>query len=106
MPVRGSTHARVQKRAINLDRGGTPVGCANIMPCDRDGYELYKIIQHEHARSIPCDHELARHATFIFCSERCKQYFLACSGPMAHDTAARNRGRIAGMLPPGYRASL
>lgn len=102
MSVRGTTHARVQKRIINNDRGGTYVCCA-WDECDNDGFELYKVRMHEHAQSVGCDSSLAKHITYVFCTERHKQYFLACTGAMAHDTQARNRGRIAGMLPPGMK---
>lgn len=105
MSVRGSTKARVQKRVINHDRGGTFVMCA-WDTCDRDGYQLYGLRQHEHARNIPCDSSLAKHITFVFCSDRHKQFWLNATGPNAHESAARNNGRIYGMLPAGYRASL
>lgn len=105
MSVRGTTHAIVQKKVINHDRGGTFLVCF-WSDCDRDGLALYEVRNHEHARNIPCDHPLARHCNYAFCSERHKQYHLASSGSMAHDTAARNQGRIAGMLPPGMKTSL
>lgn len=105
MGVRGTTHAILQKRVINHDRGGTFVQCA-WSDCYKDGFESHKITQHAHARTIPCDSSLATHVSFVFCTERHRQYWLACSGEQAHDTEARNNGRISGMLPPGYRNSL
>lgn len=95
-------HAQLQRKVINHDRGGTKVACA-WDECDRDGFENNKVTAHEHAVSIPCWHDLAKHISYIFCTDRHKQYFLACTGPMARDTQARNNGRIAGMLPPGYK---
>lgn len=94
--------ARVQRKVINHDRGGTFVLCA-WSDCGNDGYELHKVRQHVHAGSIPCDDPLASHVNFVFCTERHKQYWLACTGQMARDTEARNNGRISGMLPPGWR---
>ena len=105
MSTRGTTHAKVQKKIINHDRGGTFVVCF-WSDCDRDGLALYEVRNHEHARNIPCGDPLARHVMYPFCSERHRQYHLACTGEMANDTAARNQGRIAGMLPPGYGSSL
>ena len=61
--------------------------------CERDGFELYKTIFHEHARSVPCDAPLAEHVNFVFCSERHRQYFL-------------NSHKSMGNLPKGYAKSL
>lgn len=105
MPVRGTTKARVEKRVVNHDQGGTFVVCA-WDTCDRDGTQLYSVMQHEHARSIACDSSLAKHITFVFCTERHKQYWLNATGPAANESAERNRGRIYGMLPAGHRPSL
>ena len=98
-------HARLSKKIINYDQAGRKVLCA-WDECDKDAYSLYEVRTHEHARSISCDSSLASHVTYPFCSERHKQYWLACTGEMARDTEARNNGRIAGMLPPGYRTSI
>lgn len=61
--------------------------------CQKDGYELYKTIFHEHARSVPCNSSMAEHVNFVFCSERHKQYFL-------------NSHLSMGNLPKGYAKSL
>ena len=100
MSVRGTSHGQVNKRIINLDKGGTFVVCA-WDTCDKDAITLYEVRNHTHPRSIPC--EYGEHWTLAFCSERHKQYHLACSGPMALETQERNRGRVAGMLPPGWK---
>lgn len=105
MSVRGTTHAIVQKRIINHDQGGTNVVCF-WADCSNDATTLYQVRNHEHARNIRCDDPLSRHTMYAFCTERHKQYHLAGTGTAAHDTAARNQGRISGMLPPGYRRSL
>lgn len=102
MSVRGTSHAHLERKVINRDRGGTFVACA-WSDCDKDGLENHKVTVHEHARSIACDDSLAKHISYVFCTERHKQYHLASTGAMAHDTQARNNGRIAGMLPPGMR---
>ena len=57
--------------------------------CDRDGFDLYKVILHEHIGR--CDEaEPSAHPAMVFCSERHKQYHV-------HSTKA------LGNLPPGYR---
>lgn len=94
---------RVAKYVINHDQGGTKVVCA-WDECDRPGYELHKVRQHEHAAVIACDSDLGKHITFIFCSDRHKLYWLNCTGEMAKVSEERNNGRISGMLPPGYKA--
>ena len=96
---------RVAKYIINHDQGGTKVVCA-WDECDRPGYELYKVRQHEHAHSIPCDSQLGKHITFVFCSERHKQLWLNATGEMAKESEARNQGRIYGMLPAGYKGMI
>ena len=61
--------------------------------CDQQGYELYKSVFHEHARTMRCDNPLSQHVNFIFCSERHKQYYLHSHVDM-------------GNLPPGFKTSL
>jgi hypothetical protein len=99
MSVRGS-HAHLMRKIINHDTGGTFLICA-WSDCDRDAITLYEVKNHTHARSIPC--EFGEHWTLAFCTERHKQYHLACSGEQALDTQERNRGRVGGQLPPGYK---
>jgi hypothetical protein len=60
---------------------------------DRPGYELYKSVFHEHARSIPCASPYAEHVNFVFCSERHRQYYL-------------NSHIAMGQLPAGHRSTL
>lgn len=105
MSTRGTTHGMVQRKIINHDRGGTFLVCA-WDECDRDAITLYEVRNHEHSREIPCWHELAQHCTYAFCSERHRQYHLACTGAQALETQERNRGRVAGMLPPGYKQTI
>lgn len=57
---------------------------------EKQGYELYKTVMHDHAHYLPCDHPYADHLNVVFCSERCKNYYLE---------APRNNGN----LPPGMR---
>lgn len=56
--------------------------------CDRPGYELHKVVMHEHLRSVPCSR--GEHVTFVFCSENHKMLFVHSH----HDLWN---------LPPGYR---
>lgn len=90
MPVRGTTlqmHAIIQKKVINHDRGGTHIMCG-WDTCERDGYENNKVVVHEGAPGYE-----AKDITYIFCSERHRQYWL-------HSTVSCNN------LPPGYRSSI
>lgn len=76
-----------------LSRGsGEWIRCA-WFECERHGFELYKTIFHEHARTLPCDNPLSEHVNFVFCSERHRQYFV-------------NSHRDMGNLPKGYVKSL
>lgn len=94
--------SRIAKYVINHDRGGTKVVCA-WDECDKPGYECHKVRSHEHAHSISCGSSLAKHISYVFCSDRHRLYWLNCTGEMARESEARNNGRIAGMLPPGYK---
>ena len=93
---------RIAKYVINHDRGGTRIVCA-WDECDQDGYELHKVRSHEHANGIPCDSPVARHISYVFCSDRHKLYWLNATGEMARESEARNNGRIYGMLPAGFK---
>jgi len=71
MPVRGTTHAIVQKKVINLDHGGNrKIACA-WDECDNDGYELYKARVNQAAPGFP-----ASYIQYVFCCERHKQYWV------------------------------
>lgn len=61
--------------------------------CEKPGYELYKAVFHEHAKSIPCADQRAGHINFIFCGERHKQLYLHSHVSM-------------GKLPPGYKLAI
>lgn len=65
----------------------------NWFECEKPGYELYKTILHDHAKEYPCDHKLAQHVNFVFCTERHKQLFLHSHKEM-------------GKLPPGYKLAI
>lgn len=93
---------RVAKYVINMDRGGTRVVCA-WDECDKPGFEMHKVRTHEHAHNIPCDSDLAKHISYIFCTDRHRMYWLNATGEMARESEARNQGRIYGMLPAGMR---
>lgn len=94
MPVRGTTeweHAILHKKAINFDRGGTYVMCAWDI-CEKDGYEMYKAVEHV---SSPAERARGNDSTitYVFCSERHKQYFI-------HSLVRAND------LPPGFKRSI
>lgn len=61
--------------------------------CEKDGYELYKAVFHEHAREYPCTHPLSQHVNFVFCGERHRQMYLHSHIQM-------------GKLPPGYAKAI
>lgn len=61
--------------------------------CEKPGYELYKAVLHEHARTLACDDPRSSHCNFIFCSERHLRYY----------TNSHNR---FGQLPPGFRKAI
>lgn len=75
MPVRGTSHARIMKRVINLDEGGdgriTSSGTHYVMcaygPCDNDGLELYKSRENTARPLYP-----PIYVNYVFCSEKCK----------------------------------
>lgn len=75
-------------KKILSSSSGTWIKCC-WFECDKDGYELYKAVFHEHSRELPCDHPLSEHVNFVFCSERHKAFY-------AHSHL--NHGN----LPPGY----
>lgn len=90
MPVRDSTewrHAILQKKVINHDKGGTHVMCA-WDTCEKDAYESYKCVERISAPGYP-----VQTLSYVFCSERHKQYFV-------HSTI------MANMLPPGFKRSI
>lgn len=101
--VVGQGHARIGRKIINFDTGGYGV-CA-WDDCGSDACSLYETRAHEHARSIPCDHPLARHITYAFCTERHKLYWDNATGRNAHDSIART-GRAYGNLPVGDRGTI
>jgi hypothetical protein len=86
MPVRGTTrwnHAIIQKKVINHDRGGTNVMCG-WDTCELDGYENNKVVITE---------GINKTTTYVFCSERHRQYWI-------------NSTRDMNNLPSGYRRSI
>jgi hypothetical protein len=56
---------RIHKKVRSHDSGLWLVCCWDT--CEKNGFELYKVIDREHQ---------AEPVTFVFCSERHKQYFL------------------------------
>jgi hypothetical protein len=104
MPIgmQQSAPARVERLMINLDTM-LPMVCG-WDECDRNARTPYQVRLHEHVGR--CNSEVAqygRHAHYVFCSERHLLYWVTASGSRAHETAARNGGRIYGQLPAGMR---
>jgi len=79
MTVRGTTHARIQKKVFNFDAWDPRKIMCAWNPCDNDGYELYKVVTHQG------NLKGERTMNYIFCSEKCKQAWL--------DELTRNRRR-------------
>jgi hypothetical protein len=95
MPVRGTSeqlHAIIQRKAINLDHGVNGGPTKYIMcawdDCEKDGFELYKCRVNTGAAGRG-----KRYITYVFCSERHKQYWV-------------NSTRGYGRLPAGYRLAV
>ena len=101
---------RVEKLIVNLDTA-MPLSCA-WDDCPKRARTPYQVRTHEHPPGIKCDAvnaaggDLGRHAHFAFCSENCKDYWVASSGHRAKELAARNRGKVYGMHSDGMRGRL
>ena len=95
---------RVDRLIINLDTA-MPLSCA-WADCDRRARTPYQVRVHEHSGEFRCDSPYSRHAHYAFCSEGCKDYWLAATGATAHDTAYRNRGNIYGNHSAGMKRML
>jgi len=101
---------RVEKLIINLDTA-MPLSCG-WADCEKRARTPYQVRTHEHRGDVSCravnesGGEYGRHASYAFCSERCRTYWLANSGSQAYRTAAENRGRIWGQLPAGMKGIL
>lgn len=89
MPTARKVHSFTNDGWIRCNWFGTP----SSGRCEKEGYELYKSVFHEHAREIPCDHPMANHISYVFCSERCKRYYL-------------NSHHDMGNLPAGFKTVL
>ena len=73
MSVRGTTHARITRKAIireDDDRQGGKISCC-WDECDRDGLMLYRARINDNAPGQP-----PRHVWYLFCSERHKQLWI------------------------------
>lgn len=85
--------APARRRILSVDkarRGESVFLLCCWSDCERDGVELHKVRFHDHNRALPCDHGLAQHVWYVFCSERHRQFFL-------------NAHRKDGFLPTGER---
>lgn len=91
--VRGTTawqHARLEKKIINHDRGGTNVMCAQL-DCEKDACSLFEVRINTAALGQPPNYR-----TYAFCTERCKQYWIH----------AALRPGSGNNLPAGMRRSI
>lgn len=89
MSVRGTSHARLHRKVIireGADEGGK-IFCG-WDDCDRDGLMLYGVRQNDARPGFP-----AQWVTFVFCSERHKQYWLQ----------SYHRPGTHGRMPAGLR---
>lgn len=97
---------RVNKLIVNPWTGPTYCGWHT---CDELAREGWGVRTHEHPWRFRCSDVdqagglMGRHAHYNFCSDWCRDYWLGSSGLMAHETAARNGGKIFGMAAPGRK---
>lgn len=82
------SHAILEKKVINHDRGGTHVACA-WDDCEKDGVDLHQVRINYGKADTP---HIVKH---VFCSERHKMFFVE----------GARVGRY-GKLPPGYKRSI
>ena len=82
----------INARKVLSASTGTWIQCC-WFECEKPGYELYKSVFHEHAKELRCDDPRSQHVNFVFCSERCRQFYLHSHIEM-------------GKLPPGYKLSI
>lgn len=90
MPVRDSSqwrHAIIEKKAINLDHGGSKHVMCAWDTCEKDGLETNKVVEQTAVNRGE------RTVTYIFCTERHKAYWL-------------NSTRDLNNLPAGYKRSI
>ncbi len=91
MPVRDSSawrHAIVSRKVINLDHDGNKHVMCAWDTCEKDGTEDNKVVTHEGNPGYE-----QRTITYVFCSERHRQYWL-------NSTVSCNN------LPVGYKLSI
>lgn len=100
---------RVNKLIMNPWTGPTTCGWAD---CYKRATVIWSVRMHEHVDRVPCHWveqaggALGRHAMYNFCSEECLMFWVGSSGENAHETAARNNGKIYGMRPKGINPHL
>ena len=106
-------HAKLERKAVNLDNGGRPLPCC-WDECDRDGTVLYKHTSCLHDPRLGCRHaDMATLATagrtahleYVFCSQRHRNYWVNATGRNAQESIART-GRAYGNLPAGLRGMI
>ena len=65
------------KKVLSMDKARS--GEIRWLPCcwddwQKTGTTLYMAVFHDHNSVVPCNHELAKHVKYVFCSEKHKQY--------------------------------
>jgi uncharacterized protein involved in tellurium resistance len=88
MPVRGTTHAIIQKKVINLDHDGDRHVMCAWDTCTNDGYEINKV----RVNTAAPGHDPV-YVQYVFCTERHKQYWI-------------NSTKSYGDLPSGYKRGI
>jgi hypothetical protein len=88
MPVRDSTawrHAQIQRKIINHDSGvGRKIICS-WDTCEKDGYEMYKVVVHMG------NERGERTMNYVFCSDRHKYYWLQNTHPGSNNNLPSGR---------------
>ena len=97
---------RVSKLVVNPWTG--PIECC-WDDCWNKARDSYIMRFHEHTPAVPCSWveqaggQLGRHTFYTFCCREHADFWAACSGSNAHETAARNRGQIYGQASTGNK---
>ena len=114
-------HARIMRKVVNLDhQDGSKIHCA-FSDCDREGYQNYLRVQHEHLRRVTIDGKVYTgdrlceaidagmyegiHRRYIYCSERHMNMDHFGHGPQGV-AMQESRGGMYGYLPTGYRGGI
>ena len=107
-------HARIQRKIVNMDAQGDRFIVCGWDDCERPGFELYKLLLHDHPVNRGCNRadtiSLAAgtgtaHRWVPFCCERHRLYYANAQGVFALRSLEAS-GRAYGNLPPGSRGTI